>query len=101
MVTTDFLLLLSSTAFGGSCASATRMDSSPSSMVAGFRTEAISILFEVQIFDVDLVICGVVGGVNTAEVWLEGVEALMVNEFDGECKELRSVSFFQFFLCCR
>ncbi|KAJ8440472.1 LOW QUALITY PROTEIN: hypothetical protein Cgig2_013631 [Carnegiea gigantea] len=46
----------------GSFASAARMSSSPSSMVAGFRTEAVFMLFKVQIFAVDYVICGGGGG---------------------------------------
>ncbi|KAJ8443817.1 hypothetical protein Cgig2_017298 [Carnegiea gigantea] len=52
----------------GSFAFAARMDSSPSSMVAGFRTDAILMLFKVQIFASDYVICCVGGGRRSAEV---------------------------------
>ena len=71
MVTADFLLLLSSTAFSGSFAFAAHMGSSPSSiMVVGFRTDAILMLFKVQIFALDYVICGVGGGRRSTEVVL-------------------------------
>jgi len=68
MVTTDFLLLLSFAAFSSSFASAARMDSSPSSMVAACRTDAILMLFKVQIFASDYGISCVGGGRRSTEV---------------------------------